>query len=387
MKTCLVNLVSEQTVPNIIVADHFKPDFLLFVTTDDMEKRGKSEAILETLKKRGRDYTEACEKLVVAPNSIIDLQTKVSNWYSQCNEEYQFVVNLTGGTKLMSIAAYDLFTDFGSEMIYVPIPKNEYLIPFPKRRPKEPIKMPERLSVSEYLTAHGVSIQNEAHLQRIKEEASARRELTNFIFANYLAVEGFLKWFWVETNGMNKKALKKGCSFSGKFTRQNPEQETLLDLLGFEKTDDTVSRTIGEQDWRYIRGGWLEERLFLAISETAPAAVDIQLGIYCRDAKGNTNEFDVLYTWENSLFLVECKSLEAKEDAEKDFLYKLGALRRQFGLTPRAYLATTSGKILDSDGKIKPHLLERATQFQTTIIALRKVQDLEGYFRAQFSSN
>ena len=119
MKKCVVSLVSDQTIPNILIAAHYAPDHLLFLTTRSMEDRGKSEAILQTLALRGQDYSVRHQKIEVAPDSIVDLQNKIAEWVRSNPEDFHFIVNLTGGTKLMSIAAYDVFMDFGSEMVYL----------------------------------------------------------------------------------------------------------------------------------------------------------------------------------------------------------------------------------------------------------------------------
>jgi len=387
MKTCLVSLVSDQTIPNIIVTMHFRPDYLLLISTDLMEKRGKSQAILDTLAKRGLDYSHACNTIQVGENSIVDLQNKVTQWLSQRPEEYHFIVNLTGGTKLMSIAAYDLFTDFGSEMVYVPIPKNEYLMPFPKRRPKEPVPLIERLSVAEYLTAYCLKITNEAQLDGYATQIDARKETTLFLYNRYLDVRPLLKWFGDLLRPIKKNALKKGYRFSNRFQAKNESQKQLLSMLGFDHMGEEVSKTIHESEWNYLRGGWLEERLFLAVRSVLPPSADIQIGIQVQDLHGNRNEFDVIFTCENVLYLIECKSLGAPESGEQEgaatinaFLYKLGALRQRFGLTPKAFLATTSEDVLDNHGSVKAHLVERGRQFGIQIIPLLKVPDLEAYF-------
>ncbi len=68
------------------------------------------------------------------PLTTLDCHRKIDRWI-EGRENSEFVVNLTGGTKIMSIAAYEYFKDFSSKMIYVPIPKNEFITPFPKKSP------------------------------------------------------------------------------------------------------------------------------------------------------------------------------------------------------------------------------------------------------------
>ena len=66
MKTILVSLVSDQTIPNILNIHHFRPDELLFVTTEVMEKKQKTASIMATLRLLGLEYAETCvQKTVV----------------------------------------------------------------------------------------------------------------------------------------------------------------------------------------------------------------------------------------------------------------------------------------------------------------------------------
>ena len=78
MKKVLVSLVSDQTIPNILAIHHFRPDGLLFITTEEMEKRGKFKAIMETLRMLGLDYPETCvQKLLVKEDSILDCHRNI----------------------------------------------------------------------------------------------------------------------------------------------------------------------------------------------------------------------------------------------------------------------------------------------------------------------
>jgi len=386
MKKCLVSLVSEQTIPNLLLAIHFKPDYLLFITTEKMEKQNKTQAILNTLKLRHLDYDQRHHKVEVQEDSIIDLQTKVSQWLSQIQEDYQFVVNITGGTKIMSLATYDFFKEVGSDIIYVPIPQNKYLIPFPKLRPKPPGVISERLTVREYLTACNFIIPNPDTIEKNRQRAFSRKELTKFIFDHYQGLKPLLKRLWQKLPMKYKNELE----FNEQILLENEEQKCLLKKLGFLVNENNISKKINKSEWYYLRGGWLEERLFLAVAEVlSPEKGDVQLGVNCMDQHKNENEFDVLFTFENVLYLIECKSLDPAESKEDrigitDFLYKLGALRPHFGLTPRAFFASTSENLYDDHGELKSKLIDRAKQSNTEIIPLLKITDLEGYFRNIF---
>lgn len=392
MKTCLVSLIGDQTIPNILVAGHYEPDFLLFITTPSMEKKGKCAAILDVLKQRGHDFTHAFKKIVVAEDSIDKIQSDVSAWLDSEGRQYRFIVNLTGGNKLMSIAAFDLFSGYDNIMGYMPIRRNEFLIPFPKKQPKAPVVLHERLTVREYLNAYGFTIDNDAALEKYKQEALDREPVSTFMFDNYEAVKPLLKSLGGHLRPLKEKKLKKGYDFSGAFSARNKEQVALCDMLGFEFDDSKIRKKINKSEWNFLRGGWLEEYLFLCLLKAMPLGSDVQLSVVCNDPQGNKNEFDIMFTCENSLYIVECKSLDARAESDGEgrgavgeFLYKLGALRQKFGLTPRAFLATTSTDIFDEKGEVKAHLIERGKQFSTQIIPLLQVKAPELFFREKFS--
>ena len=391
MKTCLVSLVSDQTIPNIVVVEQFKPDHLLMISTEKMEKKGKSQAILDTLKLRGLDYSNSNHVIEVMEDSIIDLQTRGTQWISESPHEFDFIVNLTGGTKLMSIAAFDVFTGFGSRMVYVPIGRNQYLAPFPKRRPRPPEPLDLRLSVEEYLTAYGIRITNSGKLPDLKKSAEERSPLTCRLFEHYREFYPFLKLMGDRFRKINQKKFKKGLPFSCELKASDELLEEFISSIGFRREGDTISKTMTDQDYMYLRGGWLEERVYIALRSVLGQTGDVQLGVQIRGPQQTKNEIDVLFTRENVLHLVECKSLGAAEGGEQElggtvtsFIYKLAALRQEFGLTPRGYLATTAEEVLEKDGTVKEHLKKRAEQFNICIIPLLNTPDLEGYFAGLF---
>lgn len=387
MRTCLVSLVSDQTIPNILVASHFRPDFLLFLSTAYMEAKGKTQAILETLRLLGMDYQGRYQTLIINEYDLIDLEQQFNRWQAEVSENYRFIVNLTGGTKMMSIAALDLFRDYDSEMVYVPISKNEFITPFPKRRPRPPAPLTTRLTVEQYLCAYGLEIVNRSKLSQYRRLAEERQEISRFIFNAYQPLKPLLQWFSGQLRAFPQRQREKGIDFCNSCDLSEPHQEELLSKLGFVREGAFIRKTLNKDEVKYLMGGWLEERLFLALREVLPWQADIQLNVQIMDQRGNKNELDVVFTLDNRLYLVECKSLEppAREGGFTDFLYKLGALRQQFGLTPTGLLATTASDILDSTGQVKTHIEERARQFGLRVLPLLCSPSLEDLLREKLS--
>lgn len=362
MKKILVSLVSEQTIPNILAICHFKPDELLFVSTKKMEDNGKTTAILNTLKKLGFKYES--KPIIVQEDSILDCHKQMNKWI-EGKEDAEFIVNLTGGTKIMSIAAYEYFKDYSSKMVYIPIPKNEFIVPFPKKTPGLPTKLNLRLTVTQYMTAYGLEIMNESKLKGYHEEAYKRKDLSECIVKNYDNFKCVLSWL---SDKLRTHRDKKEVDFEDIFQGITQREMQFFSKFGFKNENGVISKKLERSEIKYLTGGWLEEFCFNTILKWHCYGVDdVVIGLQLRNSQGRDNEFDVMFTKDNALYFVECKSLDQHEDKDATALYKVGALQREFGLRVGSFFVTTSPYIL-KDGKVKESVRARADQFKTTII-------------------
>ena len=361
-----VCLVSDQTIPNILSIHHFKPDTVLFITTKDMEKKKKTQAIIDTLKTLGHCDDQEYQQIEVLEDSILDCHLKIETILQKMDVD-ELTINLTGGTKIMSIAAYELFKDYGSKMIYIPISKNEFITPFPKKAHTRPETLSLRLSVIQYLTAYGLNTTTKPEkLERYKSEALKRRHLSEWIGMNYERVKSLLVWLG---GNLREYRDKTEYTFQGDFKNPAVEEIDLIGQLGLMRSGDGLSKRMTRSEIRYITGGWLEEFCFCKLHRYLGNGIDnIQLGLTLKNTKeGTENEFDVMFTKDNALYLVECKTLDQHNLDYKDVLYKIGALQNDFGLRVKSFWVTTSPLILKHD-ELKPAVRARAEQFKTTIV-------------------
>ncbi|NUO09841.1 MAG: DUF1887 family protein [Candidatus Brocadia sp.] len=362
MKRILVSLVSEQTIPNILAIYHFKPDGLLFVSTKKMEDDGKTTAILKTLEKLGFKYES--KPIIVQEDSILDCHKQINKWI-EGKEDAEFIVNLTGGTKIMSIAAYEHFKDYSSKMVYIPIPKNEFIVPFPKKTPGLPTKLDLKLTVTQYMIAYGLKIINESKLKGYHEEAYKRKDLSEWIVKNYGDFKNTLSWL---SDKLRPNRDKKEFYFEDTFQGMTQGEIQFFSRFGFKNENGAISKKLERSEIIYLTGGWLEEFCFNTILKWHCYGIDdVVIGLQLRNSQGRDNEFDVMFTKDNALYFVECKSLDQHEDKNAAALYKVGALQREFGLRVESFFVTTSPYIL-KDGKVKESVQARAEQFKTTII-------------------
>jgi hypothetical protein len=362
-----VCLVSDQTIPNILPVVALKPDELLLLTTSQMEDKGKSAHILACLKGIGLDYDTRHHKIEVVEDSITDCQRKLSVWMSG-REDADFVVNLTGGTKIMSIAAFEQFKDYGSKMFYIPIGRNEMVNIFPKRSSNQIMPLKQRMKVDDYLAAYGLTSRNHAKLPLMKQDALDRKEIAALIAATYPKLRNLL--FWMGGSLREHRDDKKPYLLHGKFSGANHAEDDLLQRLGFTVQGDQIEKELQKSEIQFLTGGWLEEFCFNEVSTLLGKGIDdVVIGIFIDNNKGASNEFDVMFTRDNALYTVECKSGDQHTDEKTDALYKVGALQKEFGLRVGSFFVSTSPHILDKNGNIKTSITARAEQFTTKVVA------------------
>ncbi len=121
MTHTLIQIVSEETMPNLLAAMAIKPERVVHLCTPAM---ANSSAALE------RAYGQACVKTSVTMRRLgehpgmIELNDVVA---SAIREAGDAVVNFTGGTKLMSIGAYAAATRAKTPSVYVDTAAGEFV--------------------------------------------------------------------------------------------------------------------------------------------------------------------------------------------------------------------------------------------------------------------
>jgi len=124
MKKTLVSLVSEQTIPNVELIKEFGDETgkHLFISTKKMQNQLKW--IIKSTDIENYDTIE------VDAFDVIDIENKL-NEIEFGNED--IIVNITGGTKLMSLVINEHFKKLGATIYYLTGHSKTYLKIFPNR--------------------------------------------------------------------------------------------------------------------------------------------------------------------------------------------------------------------------------------------------------------
>jgi hypothetical protein len=177
MATILVNIVSDQTIPNFLFIKEFQnvADKFLFISTKEMELKNKSLCLYETA---GIDKNKV--KIVRIHEDELYLTKKKIDQSGWLEASHQFLVNITGGTKLMSNVVYEYFKYYQSRFFYLPAGKNVMKEIFDDK-PSISHPICYRVSVKEFLTLHNIlyeekdAVLSEAQSEKIYREYKKNR--------------------------------------------------------------------------------------------------------------------------------------------------------------------------------------------------------------------
>lgn len=349
-KVLLISLVSDQTIPNVKLIkefQHLNPNYL-FVTTEQMERKGTRGWIEKT---SGITHSEV---VVVNENSTPDVANKLKT--IDYGSYGRIIVNLTGGTKMMSLGVHQCLSGLNTEYYYVPGNDDSYLLVDGATQTAHHFS--SQISIFEYLTAYGFSIPESAPHDRDLADAQA-------LFEKYCALEGDYTEAWRTL----LKAREKGKIKMEQMDSVRP----LLQALDFHSSDDKLS----PGDLKYITGEWFELYIGLTLRQELGLSdeevligrhilknvqprkdlndTSEMLGIDADEGLENKNEIDVMFMYDNKFHYIECKtSIVAErrvENAKGEILYKpysiLGetiykadSIKSKFGLFAKTTIVT-----------------------------------------------
>lgn len=330
MKRILISILSDYLQPNFLLIKEFegKYDELVFITTQPMENSKRKSYWLE--KALGLQENSV-RRIIVVEDDFEGIKNTFSK--EGFSKENQYVLNLTGGTKVMPLAVYEFFKlDFHSEFYYVPIGKNvikclssdaEYVLNY-------------RMNLEEYFTLYGL-----------------RYECNNTL----IYPESFTKELF--------ETFRKA-----KFNRYSPKVSKINN-----------AQTLPEaKDKRYYSGVWFEEYCYSRLKQEhhlPDDAICKEAFIYRDNSKTNDNEIDVMFVQDNQLYVFECKVGmmgygSTKETIEK-YQYKLAAIAKDLGLRVESYILTLH-KIFNNPKNFSAHTIENIKRRQS-ILGLRGILD------------
>ena len=352
MKRTLVNIISAQTIQNYLFIKELyqENDNLLFLHSSSLI--APQEWIIKTLVNNG------CVK---QDNQIISKELSEEDWISMCEsiescicEDVRYLVNLTGGTKYMSLAVQRVFEKHTNvDFYYMPFPKNVFLKPFTNER----IPICSNVTIKEYMSAHNV----EYKTKQITRNADYTRSFFWFFNNSFSDQDRQIidKLRQFRNKGVKDlQALEEGTYVTSKGKANEKVYPKVSGLSSFLKkySFSFDENKISSEDVQYLTGGWFEEYMYhLIIDNIKPD--DIEIGVEILQKEGtNNNDLDVVFTKGNKLFVIECKtaisrtSEKSVEGMFKEIAYKAATIKATLLRLPSNSMICS---LSDSDEKFK----------------------------------
>jgi len=371
-------LLSDQHVPNLLSVHHFRPDHLVLIESTAMQKGGVSENFLAALDAGGLQYAKDEQCDVVPLANISDFQA-IGMALRQAFGKHptaDWTVNLTGGTKPMSIAAYEFFKAVGARLIYVEVSKPNQIIDVESGA----IETADyRLSIAEFLLGYGFKQRKSpkkisAAEDRARSWFEAARAIARAASNEELLHLDRDHWNLGRNQGLE---LASGeLSISSEALRNTLSETFNLSL----SPSGSLVGSIDKYATQFLTGGWLEAFLWgiLDRHSTQLGIWDVRLGIL--PARGDVqtdNDLDIAFMRDYALNTIECKSGSQEHDPKLDVLYKVEAITRQYrALRVRSFLATTAQAIFDKQGNLKQNLQDRAAIYGCRFLTKSVIEEL-----------
>lgn len=345
MQTTHIILVSEQAAPAFlpVLDKEIAPVQVILAVTPSMEKRGRARS-LEGLFRQERikvhthklpqdnDYVAIEESL---------LQMALTPTYGL--EKGIVYLNLTGGTKLMALAAQNVArTQFAEQWrpFYVDLATGRLLWLGNQAWPEGAVPPARALDSSvrlhSYLAGYGYEVVR-------KRKPTALSRLRRDLIADLITgidSKPKLAFALGHLNALAEQSERENqldVALQDK-SLSHPSFRWLLDSFqsaGCLRYNDETLAFESDEERSFVKGGWLEDHVYEIVSSLYDELKlkDHAQNLEVRDISARTaNEIDVCFLQKNRLFVIECKT--ARMDTNQranDTLYRLVNIHSRVG--------------------------------------------------------
>lgn len=330
-------LVSAQAAPNLLPAldPSLKPQEAVLLVSDKMKRQ--ADALASVLREAGVEVTRVHlddeHDFSALESRLLDLAAERAG--------QEIALNVTGGTKLMALAAQSVAQAAGWPAFYVDVDTDEVIW---LDKSAQPRKLATQLRLPHYLRGYG--FETEKSIARPSPETRH-----NTLLLTLVGQVGSLESPLGQLNFLAQQA-EDSNELEITLTPAQHDSRSLEALLrhfadaGVLTTTGNKIRFSSAADRSFTKGGWLEYHVYRTIESVhGPLGVrDKGANLVVVDRSGVKNELDVAFLARNRLFVVECKTARmdnARPGKANDTLFKLSEIcRRVGGLGTRGMLAS-----------------------------------------------
>ncbi len=334
-------LVSRQAMPNVLPVLMYKPDRVYMLMTDQEKLCGLH--LKELFESKKIEVITKEEIQAYNPRTVTDTLLEIKRLSGKDN----LSLNLTGGTKVMSISAYEFAKTNNIPAFYCNT-ENQKIIELLPQVSYQNLSV--QLSIEDYLLSYGY---------RIKEKKSVAE------------IEKYYPLFeFIETNNLMRSFIKFSEDVKTKLAQSNPKfsVSSADKNFIFHKTINSLRLEFGKAPRKsfnvdasqFKSGDWLEHYIYYKLKDEKD--IEILSGVKIFSDKGVDNEIDVIVLKDFILYLISCKS--GKKDNQYD-LFQLEVIRNISSGTFGKGIFVTVNKTTDM-------FIERADQLNIKVIRIEK---------------
>lgn len=318
-------IASKQTAQNINPLLTINPDKVIVAITNEMKEY--SQALLDEIKTSGFRV----ETVYIENESSLKALNEQFSKLVEDNIDDELIANITGGTKLMSMSLYQLFTNWGFRSFYCDFASSQ-LIWLDDESAISNIG--SKIGLKQYLRVHQFQIKNHLSLASI---GKAQKDYANVLYRKlctpnrYEATCQMIGKIHAHTT-QNSLALNN-------FSFKNDELVIIKELqkTGLFYLDNGIIICDNADNKKFMNGAWLE--FLVADRLRGDNHRDISLSVEIskstkRAGSETRQEIDVMAMRDDKLVIIECKAKkwDTATQQASEAIYKLKALSGLGGL-------------------------------------------------------
>ena len=323
MKT-LINLIGGQTIPNLIAQKFVEPQKIVLVFSKGSVKQK------ENYKKISPEID--FQEIEIEPydyDTIANITSQIVN----NNATDEIILNFTGGTKIMSLASFSVFSNKKLLSIYIDSENGKIYKYKPGYTEIDDINI--KITLEEYLKLNG-------HIYQISDEKKvndSRKKYYEYLENNYnIEISRFLDTI-NKSFEANKQQFYKSqfpiVSGKLKYSWDNLRNVSIIELNGHEFAIE------GKDSIKYLTGLWFEDLVFYKKFYGTIYYDEILRNIHLQDKRGKQDmiELDIVGLFKNNFHLFELKSGKPRKEA----LNNLTTIKEQLGTYTKLFLISYFG--------------------------------------------
>lgn len=370
-----VCLVCKNEELNITPALHsgFKPDNVLLIYTIWHKEKASNLSLIFNRHQVKTSFLEIADKHDIAKISQLINQAIMQIISDSADVEHPLVLNVTGGSQLLSLIASELFFEHKLPVFYVN-KETDVLHFLPLRNDQSyQFHLDDRLKINDYLLAYGIKAKN-GTADNVKPEIdipSSHQKICHELIQNideYKKPLGKFNYYAARTDKSYQVTINHGDFKDNKFISL---VNMFVNLHLIKLTGKTLN-FINEKQRFFCNGGWLEEFVFLQLRELKHELLiqDITIGLEIELPCGSRNELDIAFMANNRFYLIECKTKKySGQSTGNNTLYKLDTLKN--------YGSTKSKAMLISYHSLTNSNRRRASDYQLNIVSAHQIKQLK----------